>query len=173
MIIKLHDIEESLTVKGTLDGSRYKRPEDVDLGFESPIAYELTVSKTGNDVHVSGPVHCSLRLSCDRCLEAFSFPVSAYLDIELAPKGNAEETSELELKNEDLNLYTYEGDELELDPYVFEEVMLAVPIKALCDEACKGICPACGKNQNTEACECSKDRGTSFGEKLQAFLKER
>lgn len=173
MIIKLHDIEESITVKGTLDGSRYKRPEDVDLAFESPIAYELTVSKMGENVRVSGPVQSTLRLSCDRCLEAFPFPVSGYLDIELAPKGGEETPAELELRNEDLNLYVYEGDELELDPYVFEEVMLAVPIKALCDDACKGICPVCGKNQNTETCECGKNRGTGLGEKLQAFLKDR
>jgi len=173
MIIKLHDIEESITVKGTMDGSRYKRPEDVDLTFESPIGYELTVSKMGSDVHINGPVSCTLRLSCDRCLEAFSFPVSAYLDIELTPRADDETLAELELKNEDLNLYVYEGDELELDPYVFEEVMLAVPIKALCDDACKGICPVCGKNQNVETCECGKSRGTSLGEKLQTFLKER
>lgn len=173
MIIKLHDIEESIAVTGTMDGSRYKRPEDADLAFESPIAYDLTVSKMGNDVRVNGPVRCTLRLSCDRCLEGFSFPVSAYLDIELTPKGGDETPAELELKGEDLNLYVYEGDELELDPYVFEEVMLAVPIKALCDDACKGICPACGKNQNSETCECGKSRGTSLGEKLQTFLKDR
>jgi uncharacterized protein len=173
MIVKLHDIEESISVKSTMDGSRYKRPEDADLSFESPIEYELTVSKMGTDVRIYGPIRCTLRLSCDRCLEAFSYPVSAYLDIELAPKANEAKPAELELKNEDLSLYFFEGDELELDPYVYEEVMLGVPIKALCDDACKGMCPVCGKNQNTEACECGKSRGTGLAEKLQAFLKDR
>jgi uncharacterized protein len=163
MIVKLHDIEESIAVRGTMDGSRYKRPEDVDLSFESPIEY----------VRIYGPVRCTLKLSCDRCLEAFSCPVSAYLDIELAPRADEAKPAELELQSEDLNLDFFEGDELELEPYVYEEAMLGVPIKALCDDACKGMCPVCGKNQNTETCECGKSRGTSLAEKLQAVLKDR
>jgi uncharacterized protein len=173
MIVKLHDIEESIAVRGTMDGSRYKRPDDVDLSFESPIEYELTVSKMGTDVRINGPIRCTLKLSCDRCLEAFSCPVSAYLDIGLAPKADEAKPAELELKSEDLNLYFFEGDELELEPYVYEEVMLGVPIKALCGDACKGMCPVCGKNQNIETCECGKSRGTSLAEKLQAFPKDR
>ncbi len=173
MIIKLHDIEESLTVKGRMDGSRYKRPEDAELSFESPIEYELTVTKIGSNVHVSGPVQCALKLSCDRCLEPFSFPVKAHLDIELAPRGDEPKLPEVELKGEEMNLYYYEGDELEIEPYVYEEIMLGVPIKALCAEMCKGICPVCGKNQNIETCECESSKGTILGEKLRTFLKDR
>ena len=172
MIVKLHDIEESITVKGTMDGSRYKRPEDADLSFESPVEYELTVSKIGTDVRVEGLVRCTMSLLCDRCLETFSFPVSAHLDIELAPKDNQPKLPEVELRDEEMDTYYFEGDELELDPYVYEEVILAIPIKALCDDVCKGICPVCGKNRNTETCECGAPKGLSLGEKLQAFLKE-
>jgi uncharacterized protein len=172
MIVKLHDIEESIIVKGTMDGSKYKRPEDADLFFDSPIEYELTVSKIGSNVRVEGPVKCTMKLFCDRCLEAFFLPVSAYLDIELAPTGDRPKLPEVELTGEEMNLYYFEGDELELEPYVYEDVMLEIPIKALCDEACKGICPVCGKNQNTEACKCGASKGTALGEKLQALLKD-
>jgi uncharacterized protein len=172
MIVKLHDIEESIIVKGTMDGSKYKRPEDADLMFESPIEYELTVSKFGSDVRVEGPVRCTLKLVCDRCLEAFSLPVSAYLDIELAPKTDQPSLPDMELTGEETSVYYFEGDELELEPYVYEEVMLAIPIKALCDEGCKGICPICGENRNKEACKCGESKGTIFNEKLEAFLKD-
>jgi uncharacterized protein len=100
-------------------------------------------------------------------------PVSAHLNIELAPKLDQPKLPEVELTCEEMNLYYFEGDELDLEPYVYEEVMLAIPIKALCDEACKGICPVCGRNQNTEACKCGASKGTSLGEKLQVFLKDR
>ncbi len=173
MIVKLHDIEESIIVRGTMDGSKYKRPEDADLSFESPIEYELTVSKMGSNVRVEGPVKCTMRLVCDRCLETFVLPVSAHLDIELAPKGDQPKLPEVELTGDEMNLYYFEGDELELEPYVYEEVMLAIPIKALCSEACKGICPVCGKNQNIEDCKCVAPKGTALEEKLKAFLKER
>ncbi len=172
MIVKLHDIEESIVVKGTMDGSKYKRPEDADLAFESPIEFELTVSKFGTDVRVEGPVSCTMRITCDRCAESFPLPVSAHLDIGLAPKDDQPELPEVELGDEELSLYYYEGDELELEPYVYEEVMLAIPIKALCNEACKGICPICGKNRNAEECKCGDSRGAVLGEKLKVFLKE-
>ena len=173
MIVKLHDIEESIIVKGAMDGSKYKRPEDADLIFETPVEYELSVTKIGSNVRVEGPVRCVMRLFCDRCLEAFSLPVSAHLGIELAPAGDRSTLPEVELAGEEMDLDYFEGDELELDPYVYEEVMLAIPIKALCDEACKGICPVCGKNQNTEACKCGASKGTVLGERLQALLKDR
>jgi uncharacterized protein len=173
MIVKLHDIEESITVKGTMDGSRYKRPEDANLTFASPVEYELTVTKMGSNVRVEGPLACTMELVCDRCLEAFSLPVSAHLDIELAPVADRPKLPEAELAGEEMNVYYFEGDELELEPYVHEEVMLAIPIKALCDEACKGMCPVCGKNQNAETCKCGASKGSSLSEKLQVFLKDR
>jgi uncharacterized protein len=172
MIVKLHDIEESIVVKGTMDGSKYKRPEDTDLTFESPIEFELTVSKFGSDVRVEGQVKCTMRLTCDRCAESFPLPVSAHLDIELAQKDDQPKVAEMELSDEEVNLYYYESDELELDPYVYEEVVLAIPIKSLCNEACKGICPECGKNRNAEDCKCGDSKGTDLGDKLKAFLKE-
>jgi uncharacterized protein len=172
MIVKLHDIEESITVKGAMDGSRYKRPEDVDLSFDSPIEYELTVSMMGENVRVEGPIRCTMRLVCDRCLEPFPLPVSTHLDIELEPKSDQPKLPEVELTGGELDVYYFEGDELELEPYIYEEVMLAIPIKALCSETCKGICPVCGKNQNTETCRCGTTKGTALGEKLQALLKD-
>ena len=33
--------------------------------------------------------------------------------------------------------------------------MLAAPLKALCEEGCKGLCPVCGRNRNRETCECA------------------
>ncbi len=172
MIVKLHDIEEPIVVKGTIDGSKYKRPEDTDLEFESPIEFELTVSKFGSDIRVEGPVKCTLRLVCDRCLESFLLPVSGRVGIELAPKSEEPKPAEMELTGDEVNLNYYEGDELDLDPYIFEEVMLAIPIKALCNETCKGICPVCGKNRNKEECTCVDTKGSALGEKLKKFLKD-
>lgn len=172
MIVKPYDIEESITVRGTMDGSRYKRPEDAEISFEAPVEYVLTIRKMGDTLHISGPVHSVLRLTCDRCLETFTLPVDAQMNVELAPKGDAPKAAEMELKGEDMNLEYYEGDELELDPYIFEEVMLAVPIKSLCKETCRGICPTCGKNRNAGECTCKGAEGTALGEKLKTFLQD-
>ncbi len=173
MIIKLYDIEQGISAKGRLDGNRFKRPEDSDLSFPSPVEYDLRVSKSGDNVWVQGPVRAKLSLTCDRCLEEFAYTVESELDIELLPKAVALKTPEVELQTDEMNLYYFEGEEIDLDPYVFEEVMLNLPIKALCSDACKGMCPSCGHNLNIEHCHCETIAGSTLAEKLKPFLKER
>ncbi len=170
MIVKLYDIEEHLAVKGSVDASRLLRPEDKEIGFLSPIEYDLTLTKVGDNVWVRGPVRANLSLPCARCLEAFSFLVETEMDIELQPKVTGPTAAEVELKTEEMDLYYFEGDEIDLDPYVFEEVMLNIPVKPLCSEACKGMCPICGTNLNIEECRCEKIGTTLLGERLKLFL---
>jgi uncharacterized protein len=173
MIIRLYDLKEEISVKGTLDGDRRKRPEDEDISFVSPIQYELRVSRTGENIRVQGPVRAKLSLACARCLVPFAYTVESHLDIVLAPKEKQPGLPEMELKPDELEVYFFEGEEIDLDPYVFEEVMLDLPIKALCADACKGICANCGKNLNIEECRCEKTGNAVLGEKLKSFLKER
>lgn len=172
MIIKLYDMSDQLAVKGTVDGSRFKRPEDTDISFVSPINYDLTLVKSGENVWVRGPVNAELSLTCDRCLEEYTYAVQADLDIELVPKNKVPGGAEMELRSEELDQYYYEGEEIDLDPYVYEEAMLNIPIKALCSESCKGMCPVCGKNLNLGECRCEKTGTTILSEKLKSFLKE-
>ena len=172
MIIKLYDIEQALSVKGKLDGSHLLRAEDSDLSFLTPIEYELTVTKSGNTVWVRGPVRATLSTVCDRCLEEFSFSVESDMDIELVPRTEATAAQEVELKPEEMDLYYFEGEEIDLDPYVFEEVMLNIPIKALCSESCKGMCATCGKNLNFGECGCEKPDTSVLAGKLKPFLKK-
>jgi len=173
MIIKLYDLQENTSVKGLLDGARLKRPEDSDIAFLSPIEYELTVQKSGDNIWLRGPVRANLSLACARCLEQFDFSVASRLDIELLPRQEAPAAAELELTTDEMNVYYFEGEEIDIDPYVFEEIMLNLPVKALCSEGCKGICPVCGKNLNVDECRCERTGSTAMGEKLKAFLKDR
>jgi uncharacterized protein len=38
-----------------------------------------------------------------------------------------------------------------------EQFYLALPMKPLCVDACKGLCPVCGRNLNRETCDCKSD----------------
>jgi uncharacterized protein len=172
MIIKIYDIEERLSIKSSFDGSKYKRPEDEEISFLSPVSYDLEIMRSKDNVWVQGPVTSVLSLTCARCLTTFSYGIDTNLDIELAPKDTAPDAAEVELKGEELDIYYYDGDEIDIDDYVFEEVILNLPIKALCAESCKGLCPICGKNLNSEDCQCEKTGTSVLGEKLKSFLKD-
>jgi len=66
-------------------------------------------------------------------------------------KGSKQED---ELSTEDLEYGYYQDDVIDLDNLIFEQVMLQIPIKILCTDTCKGLCPHCGMNLNTASCSC-------------------
>jgi uncharacterized protein len=169
MLIKLSEIEDGAILEGDIDGSRLKRAEDEDFDFVSPIAYELVVKKFENGARVEGSLECSLSLKCGRCLEDFVHQVRAALDVELVRKEPIVDT-ELELTGEEMDIYYFEGDEISLDPLVFEEVLLNIPMQPLCKDECRGLCDICGIDRNVEECRCGKVSATVLEEKLKYFL---
>ena len=59
-----------------------------------------------------------------------------------------------ELTDDDVDLYGYDGEEIDLTPLFRDQVVLAVPFAPLCSEDCKGLCPQCGADRNLETCDC-------------------
>lgn len=170
MVIKLADIDESLAVKGEMAASVFSNIEDKPFDVTSPVAFDLTVSKLGDRVRITGVVRCTMTVTCARCLDEFSYPVETDLDIELAPAGLVPHDGELELRADDLDVYYFEGDEIELDPFIYDEVLLNVPLRPLCREECEGLCQTCGRNRNYETCSCGQPTATVLSEKLKSFL---
>jgi uncharacterized protein len=170
LLVKISEIEGELAVRGELEGSSFQDVEEGGFSFDTPVTYELTVRKTGDVVGIKGPIGCTLTLICSKCLEGFVFPVEAFLDIELVPRTLMPSASEVELKGDDLDVEYYEGDEIEVEPFVFEEIMLSIPIKPVCREECRGLCEGCGANRNNEQCRCVETAQSILGEKLKSFL---
>ncbi len=169
MIVRLSEIEDGAVLEGEIDGSRLKRAEDEDFNFLTPIGYRLVVKKFENGARVEGLLQCSLSLKCSRCLDEFTYPVRAALDVELVRKAPVEGT-EIELTSDEMDVYYFEGDEIDLDPLLYEEVLLSVPIQPLCREDCRGLCDICGINKNLEECHCGEVSNTLLAEKLKTFL---
>ncbi len=170
MIIKLADIDEELAARGELGSSVFSELEENHVSLVSPVSFELKVRKAGDRVRIEGPIRCVLTVTCVRCLNEFSYPIDTYLDIQLAPSASAPQATEFELRNDDLDVYYYEGDEIEIDPFIYDEVLLNVPTRPLCREDCAGLCQTCGKNRNYETCSCDRSASTVLGEKLKSFL---
>ena len=92
------------------------------------------------------------------------------MDIRLTPKAEIPQAAELELRDEDMDVYYYDGDEIDLDPFIYEEVLLNMPLRPICKDECQGLCAICGKNKNLETCDCHETSRTLLGEKLKSFL---
>lgn len=170
MLIRLSEIEHTQILKGKMDIAQFPRTDGIDFRLLKPVSYELTVAKFDDTVAIDGPVNLAASLICGRCLEEFPVELSFTMSIKLVPRAELPDSPEMELHGEDLDVYYYEGDEIDVDPFIYEEAMLNMPVRPLCSEACKGICPQCGKNRNTEQCDCPEAPLSLLGEKLKSFL---
>jgi len=120
---------------------------------------DLVLTKNGNEVGLEGKLTCEVELECSRCLTLFSFPLVAELDLFFLPGKEKVSPSEKEipLNSADLKLARYEPPELDLTPFIREAILLALPMKPLCHEACLGLCPKCGGDLNLGMCECKEE----------------
>jgi uncharacterized protein len=170
LIIKLSDIEDKLVLKGEMTNLTFNNLEERQFTIEAPVFFELLVKKQDDRVRITGPIKSVVIMICSRCLENFLCSIDTDLDIELAPKELAPQAGEVELRLDDLDIYYFEGDEIELDPFIYDEVLLNIPVRPLCREDCSGLCQSCGKNTNVESCSCHQSVNTVLGEKLKSFL---
>ncbi len=169
-MIRLSEIEDTQILKGEMDIAEFPRTDDIDFRLLKPVCYELSVAKFDDTVTIDGALDVSASLACGRCLEEFDIELSVTMSIKLVPGTELPDSPEMELRGEDLDIYYYEGDEINIDPFIYEEVILNMPVRPLCSEACKGICPQCGKNKNTEQCDCPEAPLSLLGENLKSFL---
>jgi uncharacterized protein len=108
---------------------------------------DVHLSKTGNEVLVQGQVDVSLVVPCARCLEPV--PLRPHIELSLllfpatsdAPAAPKRPPAE-EFEPDEADVDTYEGDEVVLDRFVREAILLESPTFPLCSEACEGIRPA-------------------------------
>ena len=131
-------------------------PQDADYRVVSPVELTADVqSRGGNAFGVSGRITARLELDCGRCLEPFEMPVDAAFDLRYVPALANTGGEEQEVGEEDLSVAFYREGMLDLVDLVREQFVLALPMKPLCSEACRGLCPQCGTNLNKTQCACT------------------
>ena len=106
------------------------------------------------DIRVVGDFSTQLELRCARCLEPVLREVSGDFDLIYRPLGADAGMEERSIRGAEADIAYYQGEGLMLEDLLREQVLLAVPLKAVCNEGCRGLCPSCGKNLNVEACDC-------------------
>jgi uncharacterized protein len=108
---------------------------------------QFTASNIGADkAKIEGKFQFTFDTQCDRCLTDVPTRLSVSFDrIIVSP--------DTETEDEESRQYM-DGYELDLDELVHNEILLNWPVKILCKEDCKGICPKCGQNLNVGNCGC-------------------
>ena len=118
------------------------------IKFIGPIKYEGDIYKAQGDKLLHINITYKYEEACGRCLEPFIKEGNSLLTGRLVEK-----VDEVTQDKEDDLIY-YVGQKLDLTEDIMSMVILSLPMKPLCDEECKGLCPKCGANRNKEECNC-------------------
>jgi uncharacterized protein len=125
-----------------------------EIRMLSPVKATLRIDKLGPELIARGVLSARVEIECARCLNQFPFQVSSQLNLVFRPASEISKHEQYELKSEELDTVFYTGDILETDDLLKEQLILNLPMKALCSPDCKGFCPGCGTDLNVSGCSC-------------------
>jgi uncharacterized protein len=129
-------------------------PVDERVKLTAPATVNGKIRLAGNEVFVNGHVDTRAQVECDRCLKLIELPVNADFELEYITGSEYESSAVAELTEAEMSVAVFDGEALDVDEIVKEQILLAVPTRMLCREDCKGICPQCGVDRNTGECNC-------------------
>lgn len=122
-----------------------------------PVSLAFDIFKDKAQFRLAGGVQTALELVCGRCLEPFTLPINAPFDLRYQPHTTNTGEGEREIEDDDLSTAFYENDVIDLGQLMREQFYLALPMKPLCSNTCRGLCPVCGTNLNRDTCVCTRD----------------
>lgn len=116
----------------------------------------LTVYKVNKWVFIKGKVILEIQLECSRCIEDYPVDTDININLRYYPSG-ASEAEEIEISRNEMNIDFYSNGVIDINNLILEQALLSIPMKPLCSDGCKGLCPVCGCNRNIKPCNCHVD----------------
>jgi uncharacterized protein len=135
-----------------------------DEVYQDEIRIKVVLNKFGKNISCRAEISTRIHLACDRCLAEFDRDLKEKFEM-LFYIGQ----KEIGIDEENVAMIPPELKEIDLTPYIQETLILALPMKFLCREDCKGICAGCGADLNKESCRCSAESYDSRWEKLKGL----
>ena len=157
------DLKDLVDEKVSLSGSF--EPGIIDLSRDSarqsaPLDWTASAERAGGEIRINGSLRTTVEMTCSRCLEPARHDISKSFDLFFRQRDKMvfDEDAEIELTEEDTRTAFFTGTQLPIGDVLREQVLLALPMKALCRVDCKGLCPTCGINLNSGTCDCPAEK---------------
>ncbi|HSU87532.1 MAG TPA: DUF177 domain-containing protein [Terriglobia bacterium] len=133
-----------------------------------PLDWSASAERAGDEIRVAGSLNTSLELACSRCLEPARVAINKPFDLFFRQRDEEMfDEDEIELSERDTRTGFFTGTQLAIGDILREQILLALPMKALCTIDCKGLCPQCGMNLNSGSCNCPKE---NFSPRMDTLL---
>ena len=130
--------------------------------FVSPVSFFGKIANIGTMLKLTGEISVDYVTNCTRCLK----------EIKGSFKGEIKDAYFQKDVDDDSDIYSYEGHLVDISKPLYDNIILNLPMKPICSEDCKGLCPSCGKDLNTGACDCDNSYVDERLEILKNFFNE-
>ena len=134
----------------------------------TPVRVSGEVSRIERGYALDARLSYSGELECSRCLAAYPFVVDDAFAIVLCPRKPSGD-EEVSLEKDDLDVSFYDDAAVPVEPIVEERIQILLPMKPLCREDCKGLCPQCGEDWNVRECGCVAETADPRWDALRAL----
>lgn len=139
--------KEYFCVQGELS-QQVMDPEEGSL--QGPVELCGTVTNVGHILLVNGTVEAAVEFTCSRCLQPFRRHLRLPYQEEFCHINQLHNVPSEARER----VHGFTGETIALDETVAETIILSLPMRALCREDCRGICPECGQDLNEGSCNC-------------------
>ena len=134
------------------------------VGFPSPMKVNGEITNTAGYMRMTLTMSVEYVAQCARCLAPVTGEFTFDLEKTVAPRNLLGDLDEDKLDE----FAIIEDGFLDMDEQLLEQLQMEFPMRFLCSEDCKGLCPKCGKNLNEGQCDCDH---TDFDPRLEPLRK--
>lgn len=145
----MNEPDSQLTVKEQLDISNFQVIPGI-VSFPNRADVSLFLKNIMNCVTLKLHVEVAYHTVCDRCMSPVIIPVS--FDFESIVK--VDDDSVVSIDSDAVLIDS--SNELDVKELVINLLLMNLPMKTLCKQDCKGLCPTCGADLNLGGCGCEK-----------------
>lgn len=129
--------------------------------FSGNVDVECRMDKSLHQIVLNCDLSVKSEARCDRCNTQFEEKLSSHFQLSYLFTNKPEGSEELNIK-----FLTPDEDKIDISNDVIEYAKLSIPLKRICKEDCKGLCPNCGTNLNEKQCDCRTDKNLDVWEPL-------
>jgi uncharacterized protein len=134
---------------------------DSEISFDKPVYFKGNVLNISGVLKLEGDLKAEYEAKCIRCLKDIKRTLNIKIKEDIQSADTVDETE----------AYTYFDNHFDLGKILTDNIILNIPMKDLCREDCKGLCPVCGADMNIADCGCSVDNFDPRMEALKDFFK--
>lgn len=140
--------------------------------FPSLISVVGTLTKTGNNVLLHADLSTTVTMECSRCLMGYPEQITGELVVLYQRAERGIPVRFVREQADEMEMLDYEAKQIDIGWRIEEAIRLGLPLKPLCREDCRGLCPMCGTDLNDATCDCRSDHEDPRWQALKMLFKD-